>query len=261
MKNLLNYLIGLSACGGGGGGDSAPAAAPGGIVGASSASGYVGIGTWSGYLTIVNMQAYQQYLYTNGLCQGYQCNQVSGLVQLKISTVNGQQCGSLPDRVQFVFSPASGIPSWNTADGFINAQNNGMLLNYNGYNGSTFGGGNFGGGNCVPGYPCQQPGTQVGQPAGTPMLQINTQYTDATHNLMNVQVTANGAQIATGQVQRGGLAAELHFVVDQIDRGERESRDVDSAGRDCQQRDHEHQASVLQQPAPSSKLRRTSTRV
>lgn len=206
MKNSWKYLIGatllaamttLSACGKGGG---STAAAPGavGALGQFQGSGCVGTGTWQGSLTVNDMTNYQGFLYENGLCAGYQCAQASGYLQLWI-TVGQQTGGMLPGQVSFAVRPYLGSVQGQSmshyADGYINAAQNGILVNYTS---NSYGYGintpyTYG----QPGY--VQPG--VGNP-NVPGLQISTQYADPTggHNVMNVQMTYHGIQIASGSV-------------------------------------------------------------
>lgn len=205
MKKTLNLLTAtitlclsltmLSACSKGGG-DNAPAAsppAPGPAVTSSGTAGYVGNGTWNGSMHVQNIPVYKQFLSSNNLCWGWQCERVLGIFQLQISTVYVSG-GYLPAQVVFVLSPffAGYLVQGQSqnAVGYINGTgpNTGLLLNYNGDNfASGCGDPTFGACNIAQ-------SNQV-------MLQISTQYTDATHNTMNVQVLYYGQKIADGTMQ------------------------------------------------------------
>lgn len=201
MKKTLNLFVAtitfclsltmLSACSSGGG-DSSASGGPGPGPGAfgSGTSGYVGNGTWNGSMVVRDVQTYQQFLYDNNLCSGWQCQRASAYFQLQISTayLSG---GYLPGPVVFVLRPfiaGSQVQAQSqNADGYINGSNNGLLLNYNGDNSS---------GGCDPTFG----GCNIAQ-SNQVMLQISTQYIDATHNTMNVQVYAYGRLIANGTMQ------------------------------------------------------------
>jgi hypothetical protein len=188
----------LTACGKSGG--SNPATSPTGCVYNSSgacvasvgAAGYIGDGNWNGRLIINNLPYFQGFASQNGLCSQYDCNYVSGYVNVQISLSNG---GCLPGPGNFAIttymSGYAGRTLSRRGDAYINSSNNGFLINYISDNG--YGGGGYGG---MP-YPTTQP---VGTAGGQGSLQINTTFADATHRIVNVTMVYGGVQIAAGQI-------------------------------------------------------------
>lgn len=190
---MLTTLIGLTACsksGGGGSASTPPASATAGcILDAQGnctvgvgAAGYLGDGQWSGRLMVNNITLYQNFAYENRLCGGQDCSYLSGYLNARLILQNG---GCLPGPGNFAISTFSqgyqGRTLSKRGDAYMNNTNNGFLINYTSV-GNT--------------------GTYAGQPTGTQGLgtmQINTQFTDATHNVLNVQIMYRGQQIASGQ--------------------------------------------------------------
>ena len=198
MKNGFKYLIGafvvaattLTACGrSGNGGNNSSALgscvydAQGNCVTGTGSAGYVGDGNWSGRLIIQN--GFQQFAQENGLCYG-NCMMLSGYVQLQLQVATG---GCLPGPVNFALTTFSqgysGRQLSRRADGYVNSTNNGFLVHY------TSSGMGYG-----FGYGFSQ--------ASLGTMQINSQFTDAAHSVLNVQIVYRGTQIASGQIYGQG---------------------------------------------------------
>lgn len=197
MKQGLKILVAsvivtaaalLTACGGGGGGGGGNnASTPGGCVydangnciAGTGAAGYVGDGQWQGRLMVNNIGMFKSFAYDNGLCAQNECDTLSAYVNLQISLRNG---GCLPGPGNFSLSTFMqsypGRTLSRRTDAYVNAGNNGFFLNY-------INSGNTG---IVP----------TGAP-GLP-TQVNTQWVNNTHQLINVQIIYRGVQIAAGQL-------------------------------------------------------------
>lgn len=190
----------LTACGskGGGGGNASPGPAAcvpdasGNCVAGVGAAGYVGDGRWNGRIMVQSVPALQQFAYENGLCYGSECQYISGYIDLQLTLNSG---GCLPGPGNFAIKTFrqgyAGRTISRRGDAYVNAANNGFLINYtSGQDQQQWS------------YPYGQqqiPPTQPGQQTvGT--MQINTQWVDATKSTLNVQITYRGQPVATGQV-------------------------------------------------------------
>lgn len=219
MKNIFKLFAGsvviiaaLAACGkkGGGGSASANGVAYGGgcvtdasgvcVGGYNSGYAYVGTGTWRGSLTITNQQLLQQLYSESGRCRrgyspyptiqqpgfAFQCVQASFL-RVSVMVQNGQ----VPGRGYFSIVPTlnggqSGMALAKYADAYLNGGSNGFLLAYTPPQGFNVG------------VPYQFPGQPAIQQPGT--LQIVSNWTDASHTLLNVNVVYKNGVIASGQL-------------------------------------------------------------
>ena len=214
----------LTACGKSGGGTTASTPTSG-VTGACTydasgnctlqigPAGYVGDGQWSSTnLQITNLGLLQQLAADNGNCamntntnnygggyangqnfNGLNCASIIAQIQLTVRLANG---GCLPGMSQFNLGFLSSNnqirPIRANAQAYQNTASNGFFLNYtsgtgNGYNnGQNFGvtNANF---------------TNTNVSANS--MQINLQWTDNTHSIMNVQMYYHGQQIANGQMQ------------------------------------------------------------
>lgn len=197
---LVAMTLALTACPGGGGGSGDPAVGVGAL--GTGTSGYVGIGNWNGAIQIQNLQIYQEFLYQSGLCYGQSCANVGPWMTLNIQT--NDPSGMLPNLVYFKlgtvmnYSNSGGQGQY----GYGSYNGNGIIIQWNGNTNGYGVGGGYGG---YPGYGYGQPGYpnypgSAALPAGTSLLQINTQFTDGTHQGMNVQVFYMGQQFAAGTI-------------------------------------------------------------
>jgi hypothetical protein len=131
------------------------------------------------------MSVFQQMAYDNGMCTGQDCAYISGYLNLRLVLQTG---GCLPGPGNFALQTFSqgyqGRTLSQRGDAYTNG--NGFMISYMGQSG-IYNQANYTGQQQIP---------AANQSNG---LQINSQFVDATHNSMNVQIMYKGQQVATGQ--------------------------------------------------------------
>lgn len=200
---VLSGALLVTACGKGGGGKKATVTTCDPQTGVCTVSNAVdggtgsqltlGEGSWNGRLIVSNINAYRQFLFMNGLCQGPTCNSMANYMGVRVD-VNG----SLPGGVRFALAPYMqgriyGRGLRQNADAY--GASSGFKVVYNpGFMPRRGFGGRFGGMGMMP------PPMNYNANTTHPMLQISVGFANTAKTRLNATVYFNGTKIASGQM-------------------------------------------------------------